>query len=81
MAAVKSITPCCMSKFYIKLLLNLQTSKTLKNHMNFSHLAKIKLVTVIYGANTKVVNALLDYGLDTTLTTSKLAKILKLKES
>ena len=49
--------------------------------MNSSHLAKIKPVTVIYGANTKVVNALLDYGLDTTLTTSKLAKILKLKES
>lgn len=49
--------------------------------MNSSHLAKIIPDTVIYGANTKALNALLNYGLDTTLITSKLAKILKLKES
>ena len=36
-------------------------------------------VTVIHGANTTVVNALLGSGSDTTLITSKLAKILKLK--
>ena len=36
-------------------------------------------VTVIHGANTTVVNALLDSGSDTTLITSELAKILKLK--
>ena len=36
-------------------------------------------VTVIHGANTTVVNALLDSSSDTTLITSELAKILKLK--
>ena len=34
---------------------------------------------MIYGANATVVNALLDSGSDTTLTTSELAKTLKLK--
>ena len=36
-------------------------------------------VTVIHGENTTVVNALLDSGSDTTLITSEIAKILKLK--
>ena len=36
-------------------------------------------VTVIHGANSTVVNALLDSGPDRTLITSELAKILKLK--
>ena len=36
-------------------------------------------VTVIHGADTRVVNTLLDSGSDTTLITSDLAEILKLK--
>ena len=40
---------------------------------------QVILVTVIHVANTTAVNALLDSGSDTTLITSELAKILKLK--
>ena len=36
-------------------------------------------VTVVHGANTTAVNALLDSGSDETLITSEIAKILKLK--
>ena len=46
----------------------------------FHTFLQVTPVTVIYGANTTVVNALLDSGSDTTLITSELAKTLKLKE-
>ena len=44
-----------------------------------THFYQVIPVTVIYSANTTVVNALLDYGSDTTLIKSELAKTLKLK--
>ena len=46
----------------------------------FHTLLQVIPVTLIHGANTTVVNTLLDSGSDTASITSELAKILKLKE-
>ena len=73
--AVKSITPYCISKAHIKQLIKQDFTKPDKLYS----FLQVMPVTVIHGANTTVVNTLLDSGSDTTLITSDLAEILKLK--
>ena len=77
-AAAKSTTFYCTSKAHIKQLLVLRKRKTSQSEINFTQFYKMH-VTEIHGANTRVVNALLDSTSATTLIMSDLAKILKLK--
>ena len=74
-AAVKGITSCCISKAHIKQLLILLTSKT--SQRQIPHIFASNTGYNEYGANRRIVNALLDSGSGTTLITSELAKTIK----
>ena len=77
----------CGKKHHILLYLESTQQATVNSTNNqdftkpdqFQTFLQVIPVTVIYGAITKVVNALLDSGSDKTLITSELAKTLKLK--